>query len=111
LPEPVGPAETHGRWVHLWLCDNGWHAQITSAAAGDSVWLTSAAGTDFGHATVRAGSTTADSATVGQTGRVFRRRDEELHQPVRRPGRPVCVHGGTELTLPIGGHMFPSVRY
>jgi hypothetical protein len=67
--EPVGAVQTpHGRWVHLWLCDNGWHGQITSAATNDSVWLVSAADSPFGFARVAAGQTSANSATVGANG-------------------------------------------
>jgi len=72
--EPVPAVQTGsgGRWVHLWLCDNGWHGQITSVATNDSVWLVSAAGTNFGFARVPAGETSANSATVGQNGGPWR---------------------------------------
>lgn len=66
--EPVRAVETHERWIHLWLCDDGWHGQITSAAAGDSVWLVSGAGTDYGRRTVSPGQTRVDTPSVGQFG-------------------------------------------
>jgi hypothetical protein len=70
--EPVGAREIFGRWVHLWLCDNGWHGQITSAAAEDQIWLDSAAGTVTGWNKVVAGQTSANSGTVGQHGGPWR---------------------------------------
>ena len=70
--EPVAPVQASGRWIHLWLCDNGWHGQITNGAAGDWIWMRSAAGTDSGHARIAPGQTAADSGTVGQFGGPWR---------------------------------------
>ena len=57
--EPVGAAGVFGRSVHLWLCDDGWHGQITNGATGDEIWLDSAAGTVTNWTTIPPGNTVA----------------------------------------------------
>ena len=69
---PVDSVSVHGRWIHLWLCDNGWHGQITNGATGDTVWLESAAGTVTGARKIPSGATSANTTTVGQWGGPWR---------------------------------------
>ncbi|GAA2693831.1 hypothetical protein GCM10010412_085580 [Nonomuraea recticatena] len=58
--------------VRLWRCDNGWHAQIIHAKAGDEVWVTNATGVVTGFRKVPSGSTSMNSGTVGIHGSPWR---------------------------------------
>ena len=70
--QPVSSVSVHGRVIHLWVCDNGWHGQITNGATGDPVWLDSARGTVTGYRTIPSGGTSANTGTVGQYGGPWR---------------------------------------
>jgi hypothetical protein len=85
--EPVGAVEIFSRRVHPWLCDNGWHGQITNGATGDHIWLDSAAGTVTGHNTIAPGATSANSGTVGQFGGPWR----ACGRPWNLPNDIVCT--------------------
>ncbi|WP_410566160.1 hypothetical protein [Amycolatopsis sp. cmx-4-61] len=70
--QPVASVSVHGRVIKLWLCDNGWHGQITNGATGDPVWLDSAHGTVTGSRKIPSGATSANTGTVNQHGGPWR---------------------------------------
>jgi hypothetical protein len=87
--EPVSAVQSpSGRWVHLWLCDDGWHGQITSAASQDSIWLVSAAGTPTNFTRVRAGETSANTNPVGAFGSPWKACGTDKDNA----GRTVCTN-------------------
>ncbi|MFI6095029.1 hypothetical protein ACIA8G_05710 [Lentzea sp. NPDC051213] len=66
------PVDNGGALIILWVCDGGWHGQITNGQAGDTVWVESAAGTEYGHRVIPQGANQIDSAEVGQWGGPWR---------------------------------------
>ncbi|MEU7476072.1 hypothetical protein AB0A63_08815 [Lentzea sp. NPDC042327] len=79
--KPVSSVSVHGRTIHLWVCDNGWHGQITGGATGDPVWLDSARNTVTGYRTIPSGATSVNTGTVGQYGGPWRACGRAFNRP------------------------------
>jgi len=80
--QPVRPASAGAAQVHLFLCDNGWHGQITGATPGDEIWVTNASGRVTVWRSVPTGATSMNSGTVGVFGSPWRACGKDISRGV-----------------------------